>query len=83
MAKPQERSPLDLIGNKIPKKREQVTKENKRKSKSNETSAVRAEKVQVKEIKRLILDYEEYENITEFVITAIEEKLEKERKKHR
>lgn len=83
MVKKQEKSPFELLGKTLAKKREQVTKENNRKSKSNDTTVVRAEKEQVKQIKRLILDYEEYGNITEFVIIAVEEKLEKERAKHK
>jgi len=77
------KSPLDLVGKNLSERREQKTKDNNRKTKSIETVVVRAEKQQVKDIKRLILDYEQYTNITDFVIKAIEEKLEKERKKHK
>ena len=76
------KSPLDLVGERLTHKREQKTKENNRKHKSFETVVVRAKKEQVKEIKRLILDFEEYKNVTDFVIQALEDKLEKERKKH-
>lgn len=75
------KSPLDLVGNSLANKREQKTKDNLRKTKSVDTVLVRGRKDQVKEIKRLILDFEEYKNITDFVIKALEEKLEKERKK--
>jgi len=75
------KSPLDMLGDKLAKKREELTQRNIRKNKKEETVAVRANKSQVKEIKRLILDFEEYKNVTDFVIKALEEKLAKERKK--
>ena len=75
-------SPLDLVGEKLTSRREQKTKDNIRKTKKVETVVVRTNKDQVKEIKRLILDFEDYKNVTDFVVQALEEKLEKERKKH-
>lgn len=76
------KSPLDMVGKNLADKREQKTKDNSRNSKIAEHTVVRAEKSQVKEIKRLILDYEKFASITDFVVEAIEEKLQKERKKH-
>lgn len=75
-------NPLDAL-----KKRnadpEQKTKKKRKEREQLELRTVRTYKHLVKEIQRLLLDFEEYKNITDFVSQAIEEKLEKERKKHK
>lgn len=75
-------NPLDAL------KKRTADPENKTKQKKKEREqvvlrTVRTYKHLVKEVQQLLLDYEEYKSITDFVSQAIEEKLEKERTKHK
>lgn len=75
-------SPIDKL-NSLAKKREQITTNNSKKMKSDETTTVRTSKELVYDIKRFLINYRSYPSITDFVNSAIEEKLEREEKKYK